>query len=165
MKNKEMKTRTFWGRVAPYALAVVLCLALGWVASMLQREALAEWYPSLAKSPLTPPGIVFPLAWSALYVLIGIAFGAAWHASAESRGALLGWWGVQCVLNFLWSVSFFYARSPWAGMVVIVALLVAVVVFMVKSRRACRVAFGCFVPYLLWLAFAAYLNAYVCLYN
>ena len=57
------------------------------------------------------------------------------------------------------------ARSPWAGMVVIVALLVAVVVFMVKSRRACRVAFGCFVPYLLWLAFAAYLNAYVCLYN
>ena len=165
MKNKEMKTRTFWGRVAPYALAVVLCLALGWVASMLQREALAEWYPSLAKSPLTPPGIVFPLAWSALYVLIGIAFGAAWHASAESRGALLGGWGVQCVLNFLWSVSFFYARSPWAGMVVIVALLVAVVVFMVKSRRACRVAFGCFVPYLLWLAFAAYLNAYVCLYN
>ena len=91
--------------------------------------------------------------------------GAAWHASAESRRALLGWWGVQCVLNFLWSVCFFYARSPWAGMVVIVALLVAVVVFMVKSRRACRVAFGCFVPYLLWLAFAAYLNAYVCLYN
>lgn len=37
-----MKTRTFWGRVAPYALAVVVCLALGWVASMLQREALAE---------------------------------------------------------------------------------------------------------------------------
>ena len=47
----------------------------------------------------------------------------------------------------------------------IVALFVAVAVFMVKSRRASRVAFGCFVPYLLWLAFAAYLNAYVCLYN
>ena len=56
-----MKTRTFWGRVATYALAVVVCLALGWVASMLQREALAEWYPSLAKSPLTPPGVVFPV--------------------------------------------------------------------------------------------------------
>ena len=84
---------------------------------------------------------------------------------AGRRRALLGWWGVQCVLNFLWSVCFFYARSPWAGMVVIVALLVAVAVFMLKSRRASRVAFWCFVPYLLWLSFATYLNAYVCLYN
>ena len=110
-------------------------------------------------------GVVFPVAWSALYVLIGIAFGAVWHVPAGRRRALLGWWGVQCVLNFLWSVCFFYARSPWAGMVVIVALLVAVAVFMLKSRRASRVAFWCFVPYLLWLAFATYLNAYVCLYN
>ena len=155
--------------VVPYAGPILLCLALGTLASWLQQGALETWYPYLRKSPLTPPGYEFPVAWTLLYVLIGLAFGAVWHAGAKGSGTrgrcLLVLWSVQCLLNFLWSVCFFFGRMPWTGFGVIVLLLVSVVAFLCLAWRHNRWAFGCFVPYLLWLAFAAYLNLYVCLYN
>lgn len=162
-----MKTSFFY-RLTPYVLAVVVCLALGGVASLLQKEALSEWYPLLVKSSLTPPGYVFPIVWGILYVLIGIAFGAVWHAGKKDnaqRRTLLVLWIVQCVLNFLWSVCFFFGRSPWWGLLVIFLLLVAVVCFLFKSVRFSRLAFICFLPYVLWLVLATYLNVYICIYN
>ena len=90
--------------VVPYAGPILLCLALGALASWLQQGALETWYPYLRKSPLTPPGYVFPVAWTLLYVLIGLAFGAVWHAGAKGPGTrgrrLLVLWSVQCLLNF-----------------------------------------------------------------
>lgn len=152
-------------QIAPYALPIIGCLFSGWGGALLQQKALLEWYPSLSKSPLTPPSIVFPIAWSILYVLIGIAFGAVWNLGAKRRKYLLIGWGVQFVLNFLWSVSFFYGRSPRAGMLVILALCISVISFTLKAYRDSRIAFWCFIPYLLWVAFATYLNLYICLYN
>ena len=88
-----------------YCGSILATSALGAAAYMV--DPVAQMKAILAPMIIGAVGVVLSL--------IGIAFGAAWHASAESRGALLGWWGVQCVLNFLWSVCFFYARSPWAG--------------------------------------------------
>ena len=87
-----------WGRVSVFALWLVLCIvegkkslqmkkffayfipillayAVGALGSYIQGEALVEWYPTLVKSPFSPPSIVFPIAWSVLYLLIGISAG------------------------------------------------------------------------------------------
>ena len=59
-----------------YAIPIALCFAIGLLGSLLQSSALVEWYPYLVKSPLTPPAIAFPIAWTALYVLVGASLGA-----------------------------------------------------------------------------------------
>lgn len=163
-----MKIGSLFYRLMPYLLAIVFCLVLGGIASLLQKEALSEWYPFLVKSSLTPPGYVFPIVWGILYVLIGIAFGAVWHAGEKRsmhRCILLTLWSIQCALNFLWSVCFFYGRLPWMGLLVILLLLIVVVFFLFKSLRFSRLAFFCFLPYAIWLALATYLNIYICIYN
>lgn len=58
-----MKIGSLFYRLMPYLLAIVFCLVLGGIASLLQKEALSEWYPFLVKSSLTPPGYVFPIVW------------------------------------------------------------------------------------------------------
>ena len=58
-----------------YLWPVLLCFILGFAASKFQSKSMVEWYPTLVKSPLTPPNIAFPIAWSVLYLFIGLALG------------------------------------------------------------------------------------------
>ena len=94
-----------------YLLPVLLCIAMGWIASLLQTSALIEWYPTLNHSPLSPPAYIFPIAWAILYVLMGLSIG-----SLISRGdmSLVKLWLFQLLVNFLWSITFFALRSPFA---------------------------------------------------
>ena len=63
-------------RILFYLVPVLFCFGIGAMAGWLQSEALVEWYPTLVKSPLTPPAVVFPVAWSILYLCMGISLGA-----------------------------------------------------------------------------------------
>ena len=89
-------------------LWVLVCFAIGAVASYLQSDALVEWYPYLNNSSLTPPAWVFPVAWSVLYLLMGISVGLLWGVRSIYSTILYLLFGMQLVLNFLWSVFFFY---------------------------------------------------------
>src|SRR5574344_862078 len=127
---------------------VLLCLLVGAVGSVVQQNSLQEWYPSLQKSALTPPAVVFPIVWSTLYIAIGLAAGLVLNRRGE--GALrnhLAWvWGVQLLCNFLWSVLFFFMRSPFLGFVDIVILDLVVYYFILRSWRFDRAAAWLFVP-------------------
>ena len=61
-------------KILAYTIPVLLCLAIGAIGSYIQAPALKAWYPSLDKSALTPPAIIFPIAWTILYVMISIIF-------------------------------------------------------------------------------------------
>ena len=129
-------------RILFYLVPVLFCFGIGAMAGWLQSEALVEWYPTLVKSPLTPPAVVFPVAWSILYLCMGISLGAV-----LAREELL------------------QARSPTAGLIDIALLDMLVFAYVVVSWRLCRPAAWLFVPYLLWLLFATYLNAYIWAFN
>lgn len=145
-----------------YFIPVVLTFAVGALGSYIQGDALREWYPYLVKSPATPPSIVFPIAWAILYLLIGISAG-----TMVVRGdmSLMRLWLFQLLLNFLWSVCFFALRSPMAGLLVILTLLVSVFAYIVYAASRRPAAAWLFVPYLLWLIFATYLNGYIYINN
>ena len=145
--------------------SVLLCFAVGFVGARLQMRSLVEWYPTLRKSPLTPPNKAFPLAWGVLYACMGIAFGLLLAGQGPQRELSIGIFAVQLVLNGLWSIAFFYYRSPRAGMVVVVALWLAIVWFAVAVFPISRVASYLFIPYILWVGFAAYLNLYIVQHN
>lgn len=104
-------------RILFYLVPVLFCFGIGAMAGWLQSEALVEWYPTLVKSPLTPPAVVFPVAWSILYLCMGISLGTvlAREELLQARSALVWLWLAQLAANFLWSVLFFDLRSPTAA--------------------------------------------------
>lgn len=148
-----------------YLLPLLLCFALGGVASLLQTDAVRDWYPYLVKPALTPPAIAFPIAWSILYFCIGISAGLVLSTCSARRHAVMLLWYLQLALNFLWSVFFFALRNPLLGLIDIVALDVLVILYIVFSARVRRAAAWIMVPYLCWILFATYLNAFIQMAN
>lgn len=148
---------------AAYIIPILICLAVGALAGFFQTAAIDEWYPSLVKPLLTPPNAVFPIAWSLLYICMGLSLGRL-IAQGRHRG-LIGLWVLQLAVNFLWSILFFQLRSPLAGFVNILVLNVVVGIYIVAASRKDRTAAWLFVPYFLWILFATYLNGFILLHN
>ncbi len=157
----ETKTRTFLSILK----FVVLSLLVGYVSMLLQRESLLTWYPLLDKSSLTPPGNVFALVWGVLYILMGISAGLVWGRRTSASWVLMLIFMLQLFLNLLWSFCFFYMQLPLLALVVLIALFLTVAAYAIGCYGQSRLAAYLNAPYLLWLLFAAYLNAYVALFN
>lgn len=145
-----------------YFVPIVLTFAIGALGYYLQGEALVEWYPSLVKSSLTPPAIVFVVAWGVLYLLIGVSAGTM---LVRGDMGVMRLWLLQLLLNFLWSVCFFALRSPFMGLLVILALDVAVLAYILYAAPRRPIAAWLLAPYMLWLIFATYLNGYTYIFN
>ncbi|WP_193367404.1 TspO/MBR family protein [Pelagibius marinus] len=138
---------------------VVICLAAGRLGAALTEPALEGWYRGLAKPFWTPPDVVFPVAWSILYVTMGIAAWLVWKTAerGELRLPMTLFFG-QLVINVLWSFSFFGQRSPFLGLICLGALVLAVILTTIAFTRVSRAAGWLFLPYLLWLGYAGALN-------
>lgn len=146
----------FWKQYRPYIVQVLLALAVGGASALLSGGM--DGYETLVKPPLSPPGWLFPVAWTVLYILMGIAAGLVQTSGDGARKAALTFYYVQLVINFLWSPIFF--GLGWIGFAAVWLALLVVAVYATK-RRFCAissVAGWLLLPYLLWCLFALYLN-------
>lgn len=152
------------GAVALSAGPILLAALLGNAATM---PNIAPWYAGLAKPPLTPPNWLFGPAWTALYVLMGVAFYRILRLDPATPGRARAIWLflAQLLLNAGWSFAFFAAHSPLAGLAVIVPLEAAILATILAFRPLDRIAARCLIPYALWVAFATWLNAGVWVLN
>jgi len=148
-----------------YLLPIAICFLSGFVASQLQADAIQNWYPLLNKPFLTPPNEAFPVAWSIIYLLSGISAGIIWNYSGPQRNTILMLWGFQQLFNFSWSILFFTFRNPLLGLMNIIVLDILVMRYILRTWPVNRTASMLFWPYLAWITFATYLNAYILLYN
>ena len=141
-----------------YPIAIAVCLAVGYLSSLMQTDALHEWYPTVVKSPLSPPNMVFPIVWTALYILMGLSLGECFRT--DNMRAVLPW-VLQLIANFLWTLFFFRLRDPLLGLVDLLLLIVLTIWYISSASRISSGAGWLMAPYLLWLCFATYLNWYV----
>jgi tryptophan-rich sensory protein len=145
-----------WGLVA----CVVGCLLVGTLGSVVTRPALDGWYARLEKPPFNPPNWLFPPVWTTLFIFMGVALWLVLRADPADgqRTLALVLFGVQLVLNFLWSLFFFGLKSPGLAMVELLffwaALVATIVLFLPLSTWAGLL----FLPYLAWVSFAGILN-------
>jgi tryptophan-rich sensory protein len=148
-------------------ISIVACLGAGAIGSVFTRSAIPTWYANLEKPFFTPPNWLFAPAWTLLYILMGIAAFLVWRKGLGNRQVrtTLIVFLIQLVLNSLWSVVFFGLESPLSGLIVISILWVAILVTIIKFFRISRVASVLMWPYLLWVTFAAVLNASIWLLN
>jgi benzodiazapine receptor len=141
-------------------LAFLICFTAARLGSMATVPNLG-WYDGLAKPGFTPPNLAFPVAWTLLFALMAISL---WRMVAASGGWIAGNralipFAIQLVLNTAWSFAFFANQSPAAGFGVIVFLIPAIVWTILAFRRKDVWAAGLLAPYLIWVVYAAVLNA------
>lgn len=154
-----------WSALRPYLIFVVLALAVGGAAGAAARAGM-DAYDLLTKPPATPPDWLFPVVWTLLYLLMGIAMGRVWRAaSGSARRQAAALWCVQLGVNAFWPVVFFLWQEHGAAFFLLAGLIALVLAMSAQfSRRDPAAAWLC-APYLLWLLFAAYLNLGVWLLN
>ena len=144
-----------------YALVVVpLVLLLGIVSGRAANSGYQNpWFAALAKPDATPEGWVFRLAWTGLFILIGLALAMILHArGARGRGVAVGLFSAQFLLCLAWSPIFFGAHQVGTALIVIIVLLALAVATTFAFARIRKPAAWLMVPYLAWLCFAGVLN-------
>ena len=146
-------------------IALAIPLAAGGLGTLLSGGM--DTYSALRQPPLSPPGWIFPIVWSILYLMMGYASYRIWTAQAEpdhARRALL-FYAIQLFLNFLWPIVFFGFGWYWAAFILLLALWVFVYFTMHLFGLIDDTAENLLLPYLLWVTFAGYLNLGVALLN
>jgi tryptophan-rich sensory protein len=145
-------------------LKLILCIAIaeaaGLIGTIFTEPAIGSWYATLARPEFAPPNWIFAPVWTTLYLLMGIAAFLVWQKGLEKKEVkiALSVFGVQLILNTLWSIIFFGLQSPGWAFVEIVFLWLAIGAAIVAFAKISKVAAWLLVPYILWVSFAAYLN-------
>lgn len=118
-----------------------------------------RWYRRLKKPALTPPRIVFPIVWTALYTLQAISAFRVWSApKSPERTKALVLWGTQLAFNGAWSPLFFREHAQRFAFADILALDGALAAYVQSASKVDRTAAWLATPYLAWVGFATYLN-------
>lgn len=160
-------TNIFPAQWIKLAASVVLCMLAGVVGSIFTTPKIGGWYAGIAKPSFNPPNWLFGPVWTALYAMMAIALYLVWRKGFAAKGVkfALAVFLVQLALNTLWSYAFFGSQSPLAGLVVIVALWAMIAASIAAFAPISRAAAALLVPYILWVSFAAILNASIYFLN
>lgn len=143
--------------------SLALPLAVGGLSAWLSREGMQR-FSRLEQPPLSPPMWLFPVVWTALFLMMGLA---AWQVERQPlrpRSALTVY-GLQLAFNFVWPLLFFRWGLYFPALLWLAALWVLILWTLLLFRQARTSAGWLLVPYLLWVSFAAYLNAGIWVLN
>lgn len=144
-------------------LCIALPLAVGGLSALLTRNSM-EAFQALNKPLLSPPGWLFPVAWTVLYILMGIASYLVLTSGKSNRSALTVY-GIQLVFNFFWSIIFFNFEAYLFSFIWLIILWILIFITMLMFFRISESAGYLLLPYLLWVTFAGYLNWSIYLLN
>ena len=149
-----------WAFLRWAMVTVPLIILLGFASSQVAPSGDRNlWYAALAKPWFNPPGWAFPVAWTMLYILMGLALAMILNArGSRYRGLAITLFVVQMALNLAWTPIFFGKHLVFAGFLVIVAMFVVALVTTIVFGRIRTAAAWLMVPYLGWLCFAGALN-------
>lgn len=146
--------------------AIVISQCAGLIGSLFTFSAIPNWYATIVKPSFNPPSWVFGPVWTTLYVLMGISAFLIWSSFAKATEGqarkkikiALIIFGVQLVLNALWSIIFFgFHQIGWAFAEIILLWLV-IVLTMIVFAKISKPAMYLLIPYILWVSFAGFLN-------
>ena len=149
------------------AAAILFCLIVGSLGSLVTITGAGSWYATLQKPFFAPPSWVFAPVWITLFVLMGIALYLVWESGTDKREVkvALGIFGVQFILNVIWSVLFFGLKSPLLGFIDILLLWVMIVATIWVFYRVKKSAAYFLIPYIAWVTLASALNGAIYFMN
>lgn len=144
-------------RLWPLLISLGTSLGTGLFSALLNAQGITG-YSMLPLPPGAPPGWVFAVVWTLLYGLMGFSAYLVWQSDSPLRRQGLRLYAAQLIVNFLWPVFFFTLRWNFFSFLWLLLLSTLVAVMFRSFLAVCRLAAYLQIPYLIWLAFAAYLN-------
>jgi translocator protein len=143
----------------PWLVTVPAILAAGLASGWLSNSGYGNiWFASLRKPALMPPAWVFPVAWTVLYILMGIALGRVIAQSNMRRRRAIMLFVIQLALNLSWSPIFFGLHEALPALIILITLVIAAGAATIAFWKVQTAAGALMLPYLAWLIFATYLN-------
>jgi translocator protein len=173
------------------AICIVLCILAGLIGSFFTSSAIPIWYAGLNKPSFNPPNYLFGPVWTVLYIMMGISLYIVFAKYKSSKERLLAnirkWknnqkalllkskikfafaalivFGVQLVLNTLWSIIFFGQKMPSLAFFEIIILWLSILTTIIMFYRISKPAAFLLIPYICWVSFATLLNYYIWILN
>lgn len=151
-------------------IVVICCLVLGGLSGIATVSEIKDWYLNLNKPSFNPPNWLFGPAWSTLYTLMGISFALVWNDLSKKGVSIFKhkagvFFGIQFVLNLLWSTLFFSLHQIGLALVEMLVLLGFIVFTTIEFSKINRFASALLIPYILWVSFATVLTASILYLN
>ena len=153
-------------KIKPLILSLAVPLLTGGLAALLSRNQMGM-FDTISKPLLSPPAWLFPVAWTVLYLLMGLASYRVFTARAETakKNSALLFYAAQLGFNFFWTLIFFNLGAYFFAFFWLVALLALIIITTVKFYGIDKTAAYLMIPYLVWVTFAGYLNLGIALMN
>jgi benzodiazapine receptor len=150
-----------------FFISVVIPLLVGGLGGFFTSSGVNGWYALANKPSFNPPNWIFAPVWTLLYLLMGIALYLVWKSEANKglKRQAIGLFAIQLVLNFFWSIIFFYAHQPGWAFVEIIALWAMILLTILWFGKISPAAAWLLVPYISWVSFASLLNFAIWILN
>lgn len=137
-------------------IAILIPIAVGTLSALFSGRT--SLYSTINKPPLSPPGLIFPIVWFILYILMGISSYIIYESDSPEKIEALNTYALQLFFNFWWSIIFFRFSLFLFAFLWLLALIFLISVMIYQFYRINRLSSYLQIPYLLWCLFAAYLN-------
>lgn len=147
-------------------LCIVIPLATGSISGFITSES-TEIYEKLVKPPFAPPGYVFPIVWTILYILMGIASYLVLTSGKDEVDVMDAFidYIIQLGVNFFWSIFFFSLGWYLFSFIWLIFLWILIAITIYSFSRVSKPAALLMIPYLIWVTYAGYLNLFLYLLN
>jgi len=152
--------------IFPLLISILITLSAGFIGSFFTTSSITTWYAFINKPFFSPPNWLFAPVWTLLYILMGISAFLIWKKrdNLKTKQALISY-GIQLVLNTLWSIIFFGMHNPGLAFLEIIILWLFILITLIKFYKINKTAGLLFIPYLLWVSFASILNYAIWILN
>ena len=143
-------------------ISVTACLLVGFLSGFATQSSVKTWFPTLVKPFFNPPAWVFAPVWTLLYILMGVSFAIIWShqntKNGENKRKAMFLFGMQLLLNALWSILFFGLCNPFLAFIEILLLWLLIFETIKAFGKIDNLAAKLLYPYLAWVSFATLLN-------
>lgn len=140
-------------------VSILICLGIGGLGASTTAAEIEGWYRTIEKPAWNPPDAVFGPVWTTLYMMMAFSAWLIWKQDGTKAAVKpLTLFGIQLVLNLVWSWIFFGAHEMGWAFVEIILLWLAIIATLISFLKRSKIAGLLLVPYLLWVSFASFLN-------
>ena len=146
-----------------FIISILLPMIIGGISGSFTSASINTWYVTLNKPWFNPPNWIFGPVWTLLYLMMGIAFYMIWKSEAVNavKQTAVILFAAQLLVNFLWSLIFFYLKQPGWAMLDIILMWILIVATIFSFGKISSTAAWLMLPYICWVSFAMILNFYL----
>ncbi len=153
-----------WKKTKPYIISIILALLVGALSAFFSGGTM-DSYENLVKPNLSPPGYIFPIVWTILFILMGISSAIIYKKGGNNSEQALRIYILQLIVIFFWTIIFFRFNLYLFAFIWLVFLWILIILMIKEFKKISPFAAYLQIPYLLWVTFAGDLNLSIYLLN